>query len=293
MSNLDGRKTKSLNNIPEVFKRRDHDESKVLWKVLSKVSLENVASERFKTLNARGEDASPFTVPKLEVIKQSDNDESSNTEDEANEEKGLKKPEVPKLDAEDQIKNTFKLDFSNISLKRQKRILSIIDSSLSLILITPMTISFWRGTWTLMDIYADMFPELFTFLLGILIHTCFAIMRNFLHDRVLDISKRKTFLNKTYCKIIQILYTYVFGISCNMHWRGAWIIFDHFFIYNIWVTVTATLAPMIILAIFRSIRNVIAIPSVINVDILAFVFRFPTRYKLIVYLLTRGDLINW
>nr|XP_043591560.1 uncharacterized protein LOC122571620 isoform X3 [Bombus pyrosoma] len=202
MSNLDGRKTKSLNNIPEVFKRRDHDESKVLWKVLSKVSLENVASERFKTLNARGEDASPFTVPKLEVIKQSDNDESSNTEDEANEEKGLKKPEVPKLDAEDQIKNTFKLDFSNISLKRQKRILSIIDSSLSLILITPMTISFWRGTWTLMDIYADM------------------------------------------------------------------------------VTVTATLAPMIILAIFRSIRNVIAIPSVINVDILAFVFRFPTRYKL-------------
>lgn len=105
MSNLDGRKTKSLNNIPEVFKRRDHDESKVL----SKVSLENVASERFKTLNVRGEDAFPFTVPKLEVIKQSDNDESSNTEDEANEEQGLKKPEVPKLDAEGQVKNTFKV----------------------------------------------------------------------------------------------------------------------------------------------------------------------------------------
>lgn len=106
---MDGRKTKSLNNIPEVFKRRDHDESKVLSKVLSKVSLENVASERFKTLNVRGEDASPFTVPKLEVIRQSDNDESSNTEDEANEEKGLKKPEVPKFDTEDQIKDTFKV----------------------------------------------------------------------------------------------------------------------------------------------------------------------------------------
>lgn len=105
MSNLDGRKTKSLNNIPEVFKRRDHDKSKVL----SKVSLENVTSERFRTLNVRGENASPFTVPKLEVIKQSDNDESSNTEDEANEEKRLKKPEVSKLDAEDQIKNTFKV----------------------------------------------------------------------------------------------------------------------------------------------------------------------------------------
>ncbi|XP_033362330.1 uncharacterized protein LOC117240398 [Bombus vosnesenskii] len=275
MSNLDGRKTKSLNNIPEVFKRRDHDESKVL----SKVSLENVASERFKTLNVRGENASPF--PKLEVIKQSDNDESSDTEDEANEEKRLKKPEVAKLDAEDKIKDTFKLDFSNVSLKKQKQILSIIDSFLSLILITPMTVGFWRGTWTLMDIYADTFPELFTFLLGILIHTCFAITRNFLHYRVLDISKRKTCLNMTVCKIIQILYTYVFGISCNMHWRGAWIIFDHFFYYNIWVTVTATLAPMTILAIFRSIRNVIAIPSVINVDILTFVFRFPTRYKLV------------
>lgn len=173
MSNLDGRKTKSLNDIPKVFKRRDRDESKIL----SKISLENVASERFKTLNVRGEDASPITVPKLEVIEQSDNDESSNTEDEANEENRLKKPEVRKLDAEDKIKNTFKvipyyifwflldffisflsgqLDFSNVSLEKQKRILSIIDSFLSLILITPMTISFWRGTWTLMDIHADM-----------------------------------------------------------------------------------------------------------------------------------------
>lgn len=105
MSNLDGRKTKSLNDIPKVFKRRDRDESKIL----SKVSLENVASERFKTLNVRGEDASPITVPKLEVIEQSDNDESSNTEDEANEENRLKKPEVRKLDAEDKIKNTFKV----------------------------------------------------------------------------------------------------------------------------------------------------------------------------------------
>lgn len=102
---MDERKTKSLNNIPEVFKRRDRDKSKVL----SKISLENVAGERFKTLNVRGENASSFTVPKLEVIKQSDNDESSDTEDEANEEKRLKKPEMPKFDAEDQIKNTFKV----------------------------------------------------------------------------------------------------------------------------------------------------------------------------------------
>lgn len=266
MSNLNGRKTKSLNDIPEVFKWRGHDE----WKILLKVPFqENAASERSKVLNEERKDVFIVPVRKFEDVKQ------SNSEDEANEEEErLKKAEAEK------ISRIFKFDFLDVSLKKQKRILSVMDSFLSLVVITPMTISFWRGTWTFMDIHADMFPGLFTFILGLLVHVCFAILRNFLHERVLVVSKKKTYTSKILCKCMQILYTYVFGVSCNMYWRGAWIIFDHFFFHNIWMVVAATLMSVMILAIFRSVRNIIAIPSVIYIDTLTFVFWFPTRYKL-------------
>ena len=47
------------------------------------------------------------------------------------------------------------------------------------------------------------------------------------------------------------------------------------------MVVAATLMSVTILAIFRSVRNIIAIPSVIYIDTLTFVFWFPTRYKLV------------
>ncbi|KAK1120684.1 hypothetical protein K0M31_012289 [Melipona bicolor] len=88
MSNLNGRKTKSLNDIPEVFKWRGHDE----WKILLKVPLEDVASERSKVLNEERKDVFIVPVRKLEDVEQ------SNSEDEANEEEErLKKAEVEKI----------------------------------------------------------------------------------------------------------------------------------------------------------------------------------------------------
>lgn len=87
MSNLNGRKTKSLSDIPEVFNWRGHNE----WKILLKVPLENEASERSKVLSEERKDI--FIVParKLEHVEQ------SNSEDEANEEEeGPKKAEAEK-----------------------------------------------------------------------------------------------------------------------------------------------------------------------------------------------------
>ena len=87
MSNLNGRKTKSLSDIPEVFNWRGHDE----WKILLKVPLENVASERSKILNEERKDVLIVPVRELEDVEQ------SNSEDEANEEEeGPKKADAEK-----------------------------------------------------------------------------------------------------------------------------------------------------------------------------------------------------
>lgn len=53
------------------------------------------------------------------------------------------------------IKFFDQIDFVNRKLKKKKRILSGIDVFLSLNFITPMIIGFWKGTWSLMDIYKD------------------------------------------------------------------------------------------------------------------------------------------
>ena len=89
MSNSNGRKTKSLNDIPEVFEWRGDKERKILLKVPS----ENVASERAKVLNEQRKDVLIVSVQKLDSIKQ------SNSENEANlqEKEGLKKAEAEKI----------------------------------------------------------------------------------------------------------------------------------------------------------------------------------------------------
>ncbi|XP_043804316.1 uncharacterized protein LOC122721104 isoform X1 [Apis laboriosa] len=276
MLNLSARKAKSLNNISEVFKKDDYAESEV-----SSLFDENIVKEHFKKLNQAKKDV--FLSLRIDLqskdIEQSEDSNISDM-DERNEEKELQKLKESKVNEDDRVKSDSKIDLVDRKLKKKKRILSVIDVFLSLNFITPMTIGFWRGTWTLMDIYKDKFPGLFIFFMGLLVHINFAIMKNFIHTCIIKIWKKKTWLSKIYCKSLQILYTYIFGIACNMHWKGSWIIFDYFFLNHIWLIVGVITLIMISLMILRSFRNILAPPVMIAVDKLIFVFYFPTRYKL-------------
>ncbi|XP_033322954.2 uncharacterized protein LOC117218563 [Megalopta genalis] len=120
--------------------------------------------------------------------------------------------------------------------KNNKRLLSWIDAVFSLLLVAPMAVGFWRGIWTLMDLYVRWFPRVATFVFGILTHTIFAIFKNRLHDRACAAraSRRKSRVRKTFLKILQIFYTYVFGVACNAQWRGGWYIYDYYFSDRVW-----------------------------------------------------------
>ncbi|XP_017765971.1 PREDICTED: uncharacterized protein LOC108555008 [Eufriesea mexicana] len=279
------RKTKSLNDIPVLFDKCSyHGESKVskTFKLSSEnVSFSPFSREPFENSDGRrGSTSSREIVLKLEDQRESYVSDSSTEKEDINERKTLKDSKVSKVNVEEKIRDNSKIDALDGPSKKRKRILLVIDVFLSFTLIAPMTIGFWRGTWTLMDIYVNIFPGWLTFVLGFLIHTGFAASKNFLHTFAIGVAKRNTCSSKVVCKCVQIFYTYVFGIACNMYWRGSWILFDHLFNYQLWPILGGTVMATITLAISRSLRNLIAIPLVIAVDKLIFVFRFPTRYKL-------------
>nr|XP_012144638.1 PREDICTED: uncharacterized protein LOC105662969 [Megachile rotundata] len=226
------RQTKSLNDIPAVFKKREIDNGKL---ELSNVSLGNVAGTR------HSEDGNFISNESklLQILKCSKEEEELKVSTicidgrfDNNSKTDHFDPSkfVNKLDDE----NTTEKCHSERKLKKKKKVLAFIDSLLALVLIAPLTIGFWRGVWTLMDIHANMFPGTLTFLLGILIHTIFAIFKNVLHARATRAWNKKTVLNKLVCRITQIVYTYIFGVACNMQWRGGWIILDRFLIGSFW-----------------------------------------------------------
>ncbi|XP_076635483.1 uncharacterized protein LOC143348772 [Colletes latitarsis] len=290
MAKSNERRVKSLNNIAEVFKKCDNrivsDESKI-----SKLYLTNAA----KRFNESDQSMKDTLVSRETENEKARNDFRKKKEEE--EEDRIKELEEKskslKMDVNDRLENyskTSPLDAPNSristlifgkKLKKQKRILAIIDIFLSMILITPLTVGFWRGIWTLMDLHAEWFPGAITFLSGILVHTSFAILKNFLHDRVAGSTQKKTCSSNIVSKLTQIFYTYIFGVACNMHWRGGWIIFDYFFGGYIWATVITILVILTCLGILRSIRNIIAVPTVVFIDKRTYAFWFPTRYKLV------------
>ncbi|CAK9800126.1 hypothetical protein ANTPLA_LOCUS2243 [Anthophora plagiata] len=293
MSKPNERKVKSLNDIPVMFK--NHDEIKLKS---SKISLENETNdhaEKFEqnkkyTLFSQKIILKPTDLKKSSYVtrtickKDCNNDVVNSEDEETNNEQPLKaSSKTNHLDVTnclDMVSEEENLkESTQKNLKKQKRVLSVIDAFLSLILIAPLTVGFWRGIWTLMDIYGDIFPGWLIFIVGVTVHTSFAILKNSLHARVIDASKKKTCLKKYLCKFMQIFYTYIFGVACNMHWRGGWIIFDYFFLNDDWMLVGVTSGMLISLTIVRSVRNLIGVPSVVAVDKLSYVFRFPTRYK--------------
>lgn len=288
-----------MNDIPNVFQICNHK----IYSVDLKISREpsETATQDFEELSKNAENAFDSQNVEGEKIQ----DDSSNGEEGEEEKRVLKKSEIPRVDIINQQRNDSKinpLDAPNFvdicseenryfenklislvtrkKLKKEKQVLSVMDVLLSMALITPLTVGFWRGTWTLMDLHFNRFLGIVGFFCGILVHTVFAVFKNSLHARSTGPSRKRNWESKALFKTMQILYTYIFGVACNAHWRGGWIIFDHFCGGNIWMIVGVVVVTLIILTVLQSIRNLLAVPTMVAIDKFVFTFHFPTRYKL-------------
>nr|XP_026494323.1 uncharacterized protein LOC113399381 [Vanessa tameamea] len=139
-----------------------------------------------------------------------------------------------------------------------------------------------------MDLYPHLFPHAQIFVLGIIIHTSFALVRSFLLSRSRDAWGegragrwlRERFLSK--------VYTYVFILSNIMHWRGGFGLLDMFVTHIIPeddnchrpVLIGAlTLLFYLVTICFRSSRNILASPYFLVSDGKEATYIFTTRFQ--------------
>ncbi|XP_076751977.1 uncharacterized protein LOC143424054 [Xylocopa sonorina] len=241
MWNSEWRKVKSLNDIPEVFGTYDHTETKV-----SKASLEKIINKHSGELDQKKIGILFSRRMNLNVEnhfheKQEFSEDANNNEKNSDTDERFKNAKALKTKVNEQVKidqvdatnslNTFQQkkslrEYSKRKLK--KRFLAVIDMFLLFVLLTPTIVAFWMSTWTYMEIHEDIFPGWLIFTLGTLLHTAFAIFKNYFHDYAIRAATQKPWSNRILFKSMQILYMYVFSIVCIMQWNGGFIIFNHF-----------------------------------------------------------------
>ncbi|XP_072760947.1 uncharacterized protein [Anoplolepis gracilipes] len=163
--------------------------------------------------------------------------------------------------------------------KRRKRTFSLLDILISASMIAPLTIGFWRGVWTSMDLRTQLFPGWLCFTFGAALHVALAIFKNRFHDLYTNKWAELNWRKRLPYYMLRILYTYTFGVACITHWRGGWIIIDNYLFMHVWITTALMCSLLACLAVLRCIRNLIATPFIIFIDVPHYVFRFPTRYN--------------
>ncbi|XP_013149254.1 PREDICTED: uncharacterized protein LOC106111657 [Papilio polytes] len=155
-------------------------------------------------------------------------------------------------------------------------------------LVAPLVVGMWRSTWGIMELHRNMFPNVQIYLLGMLIHISFALVRSYLLSRSRSTKENKPKFHWIRERVLSRVYGYIFILSCIMHWRGGWGIFD--------MLVAAVIPeendphrPVLIgaLTLFmyastaavRAARNLLASPYFLVTDGKEATYQFDTRFR--------------
>ncbi|XP_020300417.1 uncharacterized protein LOC109864029 [Pseudomyrmex gracilis] len=95
----------------------------------------------------------------------------------------------------------------------------------------------------------------------------------YMNEKWTELNSRKRLFYRT----SRILYTYIFGVACIMHWQGGWGVIDNFLFIHMDNT-SLTCLLLTCLAVLRCIRNLMHVPFLICIDTPR-CFLFPTRYN--------------
>ncbi|XP_017781768.1 PREDICTED: uncharacterized protein LOC108566420 [Nicrophorus vespilloides] len=159
------------------------------------------------------------------------------------------------------------------------------DTLVSLFVVSALVVANWRGTWDLMDMYKDYFPTYTSFVFSSGMQVVCTLGRELIGDFLED---KTAILKRTFA----VFFIYVYNILCNMQWRALWIIMDDFcgvidvqkvaqeeginWTRFLWFI----LGSIIVLAIFKCLRNISGPPFVITLDDHESTFRFPMRFRI-------------
>ncbi|XP_041372496.1 uncharacterized protein LOC121385781 [Gigantopelta aegis] len=149
------------------------------------------------------------------------------------------------------------------------RVVGVLDFLISNLVIGPLVVFYWRGTWELLDVH--LFPESpeLSNWVSLIIGVVIAVASGLLQSAFCWVSLR---ISPAVLVIFSRVYGYVLAFGVVNHWRGVWLLLNAY-------TGNSWLSPMLCLVIgsgllfaFRSYRNVLTTPVVVGLDI------FPESY---------------
>lgn len=156
-------------------------------------------------------------------------------------------------------------------------LLLLVDELFSSLILAPLVVFYWRGTWNLMGTY--LFPEnsihsaIASLTIGIAGHLIFTMGQGFFHQVFNPDKHRLTFY------IGSRLYTNISAIVCVNGWRGGWQLIDIYTNHDVKTIVIITVSVTIVMCALKSIRNLTGAPFAVVVDDSKDYFEIPTYFK--------------
>jgi Fuseless len=104
--------------------------------------------------------------------------------------------------------------------KWKKRLLNLSDSLISLFIIGPLVVAYWKATWCWMDRYPSLYTGSNCFIFGALLHCALCVLREPLntHYHSIQSQQKLTFNKKFNIFVAKKMYTYIFSMACIMNW---------------------------------------------------------------------------
>ncbi|XP_052899419.1 uncharacterized protein LOC128305841 [Anopheles moucheti] len=136
----------------------------------------------------------------------------------------------------------------------------IVNNIYAALVIGPLVICFWRGTWNLMD--RLLFPQneelrmIALLVAGFGGHLLFMLLQTKL-QRWLDVEERPVSFY-----LLSRIYTYVYGSMCVATWRGGWIMIDRYSPPSLVFFIEASIVALLLLGSVQSFCNVAGAPFV-------------------------------
>ncbi|XP_069676343.1 uncharacterized protein fusl isoform X2 [Periplaneta americana] len=163
------------------------------------------------------------------------------------------------------------------SKRRHYVLLSVLDTMLSALVVSPGVVGYWRGTWCVMDYYV--FPQhpsytaWVSIAIGFFGHMFFTLLQRQFTRYFHPDEHRLVYY------VVSRVYTTIFGFVCVNSWRGAWKMLDHYTGLEVWSVTSTMVASAVILAAMRTLRNISAPPFSIVTDNCEGYFQVPTMFR--------------
>lgn len=163
---------------------------------------------------------------------------------------------------------------------RQRRTLTVADYAIAGLVVSPLTVTYWRGTWGLLDallLPADpLASALLSLIAGLAANLAFTLVQDLLSATCRP--GRLSYYISSRC------YTAAFALSCVGSWRGAWQLLDLLAGTSSPSVAAVLVVSILFLALTKTLRNASAPPFAIAPDRPQGYYAVPTMFKTVLIL---------